>query len=176
MAAHIGNCRPIIRCEMESLFDKDGFFRPPWWDAKKPLIVRPEHKPPPIHPNCWLGNHGKWEGKGEMPACDGILRKCHLIPQQILKRHLPEYLREKLLWDPAVWVWGCGGSAGYGNSGHHGHLDSTKKLRVPFSALPPETITFARKHDLLWWLERTYQRRARAHPLRRGALDGDPNR
>jgi hypothetical protein len=98
-----------------------------------------------------------------MPPCDGMMRKCHLIPVHVLKRELPEYQHERLLWDFAVWVWGCGGISG--QSGHHGHLDSSRKLRIPYLELPAETIAFAERHNLTWYLDRTYRRRARPHGL-----------
>jgi hypothetical protein len=93
---------------------------------------------------CWLA---KLPGAGE---CDGRLRKCHLISRQTIVREVGK----RYAWDPAVWVWGCGGAMGV--SGHHGMLDYSRKLRIPRVMLPPELEAFAEKHGIVWWLDRTY--------------------
>jgi len=78
--------------------------------------------------------------------------KCHLLPAQLIRRELGKSSR--LVWDPRVWVWGCGGPTGC--SGHHGALDTARTLRVPREKLPPGLEEFAAEHGLGWWLDRTY--------------------
>jgi hypothetical protein len=101
-------------------------------------------------PACWLGEHGRME-RGAMPACDGRLRKAHLIRRQVLEREAPDADP----WDPRVWVFACGGPMG--NAGHHGMLDAGHRLlRIPRDAIPPGTEAFAAEHGLTWWLDREY--------------------
>jgi hypothetical protein len=103
-----------------------------------------------VHPDCYLVMHGVMVP--HMTPCEGRLIKVHLIAQQTLKR---EGLRQ-FLDDPAVWVWGCGGIMGI--TGHHGHLDSSKRLRIYREALPVATREFAVVHGLEWYLDRYYPR------------------
>lgn len=49
-----------------------------------------------------------------------------------------------------------------GNAGHHGALDVSRTLRVPFDALPQGLIEMASELDLLWWVEREYQTERKA--------------
>lgn len=96
---------------------------------------------------CWLA---QLPGAG---ACDGSLVRCHLIPQQLLRRELGRGWR-KAAADPRTWVWGCGGPMGC--SGHHGMLDYSRTLRVPRERLPEAVVAFAAEAGLLWWLDREY--------------------
>jgi hypothetical protein len=91
-----------------------------------------------------------------MPPCDGRLVKAHLIPQQTLLRELPAELSASLVWDRRVWVLACGGIMG--NAGHHGHLDYSKRIRVPRKQIPAATEEFAQQYDLGWVLDRLYGR------------------
>ena len=100
---------------------------------------------------CWLGTFGQIEHDDPMPACDGRLVRCHLIPQQLIKR---EGGRP---WDRRAWVWACGGITG--NSGHHGMLDHSRRLRLPREAIPAHTEQLALELGLIWWLEKTYGER-----------------
>src|SRR5262249_1038429 len=70
-----------------------------------------------------------------MPACDGQLVRCHLIPKLMLKRigHDP--------WDRRSYVWACDGPSGSG--GHHGMLDYSRRLGLPRSAIPSQTEELA---------------------------------
>lgn len=95
-------------------------------------------------PRCWFA---ELPGAGE---CDGKLRKCHLIPAQTIKREVGK----AHVWDPRVWVWGCGGPMGC--SGHHGMLDYSRTLRVPRAMLPPAVEAFAAEFEIDWWLDREY--------------------
>lgn len=97
--------------------------------------------------SCWFA---ALPGAG---PCDGRLRKCHLIPAQTVRREVGK----RYAWDPAVWVWGCGGPTGVG--GHHGRLDFARTLRIPRYRLPHELEVFAEEHGLGWWLDRTYGER-----------------
>jgi hypothetical protein len=122
---------------------------------------------------CWLAEHGVHES-GSMPPCDGALVKAHLIPKRLLKGvwkkvHHDRYhtftelpfdfvrtykSREKFIWDPAGWVWACGGIVG--NAGHHGMLDSSRTLKVPRMELPPDTELFAANVGLAWYLDHEF--------------------
>lgn len=93
---------------------------------------------------CWFA---KIPGAG---ACDGKLRRCHLIPAQLIRRELGQ----AHVWDPRVFVLGCGGPMGC--SGHHGQLDHSRTLRVPRAMLPASVEVFAAEHGLVWWLDREY--------------------
>jgi hypothetical protein len=126
-----------------------------------------------VTPRCWLAEHGVYvptahRGPEPMPPCDGRLVKAHLISKQQLRRlwrevhhgrhdqrrALPVAKLEDLLADPRTWVPACGGPAG--NGGHHGMLDHSRTLRVPFEALPAETIALAAELGMHGWLEREY--------------------
>lgn len=99
--------------------------------------------------DCWLAANAVHE-RGPMPPCDGRLREVHLIPKALLKREgLEEFAR-----DPRGFVWACGGIMGEG--GHHGMLDTSRKLRIPRSELPAAIETMAAELGLTWWLTRTY--------------------
>lgn len=82
--------------------------------------------------------------------CDGRLRKCHLIPKQLIKREVGA----SAVWDDRVYVLGCGGATGV--SGHHGAFDFSRTIRVPRHRLPPELEEFAAEHGLGWYLDREY--------------------
>lgn len=88
--------------------------------------------------------------------CDGRLVHAHLLPRALLKREF-RAVHRRLAADPRSWVWACGGG-GFGNTGHHGALDSQgiNPIRVPYSELPSGLIDLASELDLLWWVERTY--------------------
>lgn len=115
---------------------------------------------------CWLARYAP-----DVP-CEGRLVRAHLIPRQLLYREvwrqrdrinklleasgrppLPRR-RSDFIWDPAVWVWACGGPVG--NGGHHGMLDHSRTLRVPLEDLPARTVQAAARMGLWWWLEREY--------------------
>jgi hypothetical protein len=83
-----------------------------------------------------------------MPGCSGRLVKVHLLPRQLLKRYGGKP------GDKRSWVWACGGIMG--QSGHHGALDSSRRLRIPRAALPTEVEQLAEELGLAWWLEREY--------------------
>lgn len=87
-------------------------------------------------------------------ACDGRLVKCHLLPQQLLRRELGPRGWRAAAADPRSYVWGCGGPTGC--SGHHGALDYARSLRIPRAMLPPELEAFAFEHGIGWWLDREY--------------------
>jgi hypothetical protein len=40
--------------------------------------------------------------------------------------------------------------------GHHGMLDTSRKIRLPRAVLPARLESFAEEHELLWWLDREY--------------------
>lgn len=101
------------------------------------------------NPACFLAAHGVIEHGDPMPPCDGRLIRAHLIPKQLLKR---EGLDHE---DPRTWVLACGGPMG--NGGHHGLLDAGRRLRLPRSAIPPLLEAYAKSHNLLWWIDRTYE-------------------
>lgn len=105
--------------------------------------------------DCWLAAHGHMEHGDPMPPCEGQLIRAHLIDQQELRRRGLALAAG----DPGTFVLACGGISGLG--GHHGAFDVSKKLRVAFADLPDETIVFAIEHDLMPWLERTYNGRPR---------------
>lgn len=112
---------------------------------------------PTYNPSCFLGRHGLYsvgDMASLMPACEGRLIRAHIIPQRVLKQHLPSHEIPNLLWSPAVWVWACGGSMG--NAGHHGALDSSRALRLPRAAIPARTEVFAARWNLTWWLDVEY--------------------
>lgn len=113
-------------------------------------------------PDCWLAAHGRYEGPS-MPPCEGRLVRVHLIPKQLISRECGCDKNDPLVWDDAVWVWGCGGITGC--SGHHGALDVSRRLRIARDEIPARTEAFAAAHHLAWFLERTY-----------GGPDGNPGR
>lgn len=98
---------------------------------------------------CWLAANAIHE-RGPMPPCEGRLREVHLIPKALLKREGFETLGR----DPRGFVWACGGIMGEG--GHHGMLDTSRKLRVPRERLPEAVESMAAELGLTWWLRRTY--------------------
>ena len=126
---------------------------------------------------CWLA---KLDGAG---PCDGRLIRAHLIPQRLLKREFPDgawlaahseqwiadapveadddwahrTLRE-ILRDSRSWVAACGGISGLG--GHHGMLDSSRRLRIPRDRIPQGTEDLAAELGLVWFLDRTYGARS----------------
>jgi hypothetical protein len=112
---------------------------------RRPLLS----EPPRYHPNCFLAHRGAYE-RSQMPSCDGRLVKCHLIPRHLL-RHTDGVLD---LWDPATYVWACGGPMG--NTGHHGLFDGSRTIRLPRSAIPQSTENYAQTFGLEWYLDRTY--------------------
>jgi hypothetical protein len=93
--------------------------------------------------NCWLKQFST-------TPCDGQLVRCHLIPRQLLAREGHDALIE----DRRTWVPGCGGPTGIG--GHHGELDTSRKLRIPLWRIPTETLLLLEEIGLGWWLEREY--------------------
>jgi hypothetical protein len=93
--------------------------------------------------NCWLAQFT------ESPCAGGLVR-CHLVPRQFLEREG----HADLIDDPRTWVPGCGGPTGIG--GHHGELDSSRRLRIPLFALPTATLLLMEEIGLEWWLEREY--------------------
>lgn len=95
-------------------------------------------------PRCWFA---ALPGAG---PCSGRLRKCHLVPAQLIRREVGA----AAAWDSRTWVWGCGGPTGIG--GHHGMLDVARTLRIPRHRLPAEVEKFAAEHRLGWWLDREY--------------------
>ena len=96
--------------------------------------------------------------RGWAGPCDGRLIRAHLIRQQVLKRELNA--GRALLEDPRLWVWCCGG--GVGLSGHHGQLDSSRSIRIPWHQLPPEFIELVDELGLGWWATREYGPRSEA--------------
>lgn len=80
-----------------------------------------------------------------MPPCDGALVRVHLIPKRMIHTNR---------WHDSLYVWACGGPMG--NAGHHGELDSSKKLRIPYSQLPLEFLEAVQVLGLDWWVLREY--------------------
>lgn len=87
-------------------------------------------------------------------ACDGRLVKCHLLPQQLLRRELGPRGWRAVASDPRSYVWGCGGATGC--SGHHGQLDYSRTLRVPRAMLPVGLLELAEELGLGWYVDREY--------------------
>lgn len=110
-----------------------------------------EFFPPQLNPDCWLAQHGFMERDEPMPPCDGQLVRVHLVSQQFLRREGLDHLCK----DARTWVPGCGGITG-GPGGHHGHFDSSKRLRVAFDSLPGDLLILAEEYGFTWWLGRTY--------------------
>ncbi len=139
----------------------------------------------PHNPACFLARHGVMENGDPMTPCEGRLVKAHIFPRSLLKRRFPHGAMchgargawskwesaptpkrrpvgkghrfvslAALIEDSRTWVWACGGLMG--NAGHHGELDFSRRLRVPFDALPEGTLEFAREFELLAWLEGVY--------------------
>lgn len=86
---------------------------------------------------CWFAEYAT-------DPCAGRLEKAHILPKQLLRR---EDLGEHL-WDEAVWVPGC--------RHHHFQFDAYRGLCVPLGAVPVETVAFADRHGLGWYLERRF--------------------
>jgi hypothetical protein len=105
-------------------------------------------------PHCFLARHGVYEG-GNMPDCHGRLIRAHLIPRKVLR---VAGLAQELWWSDPLWVWACGGVTG--SSGHHGALDSSRRLRLLRDSIPRSTERFADAHGLTWYLDREYGCRA----------------
>lgn len=97
-------------------------------------------------------------------SCDGALVRCHLLPKQLLRRRFPHGFQGRSLAqlqaDPRSWVWGCGGTMGDG--GHHGRLDTSRKLKIPRVMLPAGVEEMAAELALTWWLDREYGELAEA--------------
>jgi hypothetical protein len=126
-----------------------------------------------------------WPGAG---PCDGALIRAHLLPRQLLKREFPQgvaFCDERGRWvdargefaydddkglrmrslrelcdDENAWIPCCGGPMGV--SGHHGMLDTSRKLRIPREKVPVKVEAFAEALGLGWYIDRTYGERASA--------------
>lgn len=98
--------------------------------------------------DCYLAAHGHMEKGDPVPPCEGRLVRCHLIDQQLLNKMGLE------TGDPDTYVLGCGGMTGL--TGHHGMLDTSKRLRLRVEDLPAEVLDFAARHNLMPWLEKKY--------------------
>jgi hypothetical protein len=125
----------------------------PWLD-----LYAPRGK---TRPRCFFFEHGEYDRPGRvMPACSGRLVRCHLIAKQALVRTsafrtlVTSEQRYAFLYDPRVWVWGCGGIMG--NAGHHGAFDVARTIRVPRELLPKGLEDHAEALGLDWYLERYY--------------------
>jgi hypothetical protein len=118
----------------------------------------------PRHPVCWFVGRAISDNRDPLSPCDGRLVRCHLLPQQVLKQTrqykalTSEATRYQFLYDPRSWVWGCGGPTGLG--GHHGQLDTSKRLRVPRLVIPAGTEELAAELGLEWFLDRSYGERS----------------
>lgn len=109
--------------------------------------------PPSTHTEtCWFAS------VPDAGPCDGPLVRCHLMPKHVLRQNFPKGFEGRALAvlqaDPRSWVWGCGGSMGLG--GHHGRLDTSRKLRIPRNLIPAETEELAAELGLTPWLDREY--------------------
>jgi len=104
---------------------------------------------------CFLAQHGVYE-RGDMPPCSGRLIRCHLLPRQLILRSVPAEDSGMVIGDWRTWVPACGGPQG--NGGHHGMLDTSRTIRLPYEALPPALVTYATELGLDWYLEREYRR------------------
>jgi hypothetical protein len=98
---------------------------------------------------CWVQEHLADPG-----PCDGHLIRAHLIPRSLMKR---EGVPRRYQLDPRGYVWVCGGPMG--NAGHHGMLDTSRKLRIARWVLPPDVEEMAVEIGLDWWLAREYGER-----------------
>ena len=103
---------------------------------------------PRLNPGCWFAQIP------EAGPCDGELVRVHLIPRQTLRKEFGKTLGNKLAEDPASFVPGCGGPTGIG--GHHGMLDSSRKLRVPRELLPELFVKWCESLGLGWYIDREY--------------------
>ena len=90
-----------------------------------------------------------------MPSCEGRLVKAHLIRGQVLFKELPAEVAAAVYWSDPGWV-GAWGGLGWGNAGHHGAFDESKRIRVERAVIPRATEEFADRWVLTWWLDRTY--------------------
>ena len=99
---------------------------------------------------CWLAQFAP------STACEGTLRRAHLISKQRIKRALRnstagiiaaerELTVFDVLWDSRVWVPAC--------DRHHGMLDVSRTLRVPREAIPAVTEQYAREFGLTGYLD-----------------------
>jgi hypothetical protein len=114
---------------------------------------------------CWLAQFSD-------KPCEGRVIKAHLIPRRKLREvwvrahrgSLPSGLptRHKtlseLIDDPRTWIPACGGITG--QAGHHGMLDMSRTLRIPWEMIPGSTKHLAAQIGLLPWLEHEYRDRA----------------
>lgn len=82
--------------------------------------------------------------------CDGSLIRAHLVKQQVLEREGHARRRH----DSRSWVWCCGGPTGIG--GHHGMLDSSKRLRIPPNMLPPGFVALMKEIGMEWYVDKHY--------------------
>lgn len=87
--------------------------------------------------------------------CSGRLIRAHLLPRQLLRRELDRTTYLAAVEDPRSWIPACGGIMG--PTGHHGMLDYSRTLRIPYDKLPPGTVELARELGLDWWLEREFR-------------------
>jgi hypothetical protein len=86
-----------------------------------------------------------------LPPCDGSLVRVHLLPKQKIRKAGGDPT------DRRGWVWACGGPMG--NAGHHGMLDSSKRLRLARGAIPFAVEQLAAELGLTWWLDKEYGER-----------------
>jgi hypothetical protein len=102
---------------------------------------------------CWVARFGMYE-RGHMPPCDGQVIRAHLIPRRLLLRELDAATAAKAIDDPRSWVPCCGGPTGAG--GHHGMLDVSRTIRIPYRCLPVGLHSLCEELGLTWWLDREY--------------------
>jgi hypothetical protein len=128
------------------------------------MSVRVRLERPRTRPTCFFAAHAYTDSPEPMPPCEGPLVRCHLIPQQLLRR-TPQYqaitlrpMRHWFLYDERSWVWGCGGAMGIG--GHHHMFDCSKRIRLARCSIPAGTEELAEALDLQWYLDRTFGTRA----------------
>jgi len=76
--------------------------------------------------------------------CDGPTEWAHLIPKSFIRRELGTAVD---VWEEALWRPAC--------RRHHGDFDNAV-LRLPRGQLPKETVAWAKRWGLEWWLDRTY--------------------
>jgi hypothetical protein len=93
---------------------------------------------------CWLARYGVHE-RGPMPRCEGRLVRAHLLPKRMMLRELPAEVSAWASDDPRGWVYACGGITGC--TGHHGQMDVSRSLRVPYERLPAGVLELAAELD-----------------------------
>lgn len=103
-----------------------------WWDEAAQRWVRPTGRVRRVGAVHWAGVGADW-------------------PHRSLR---------SLMDDENTWVPCCGGPMGV--SGHHGMLDTSRKLRIPRERLPVKVEAFAEALGLGWYLDREYGERASA--------------